>query len=95
MYRARTALGPAGACWLRDRVEGKFPVRTGHVVTSAAALNGTVRLGVSGAGTVGRELTADHVIAATGYRIDLRRPGFLPDAIVSSLRTVAGNPSSR
>jgi hypothetical protein len=72
-------------------VEGTFPVRTGHVVTSAAALDGQVRLGVSGAGTAGHELTADHVIAATGYRIDLRRPGFLPDAILSSLRTVAGS----
>ena len=25
VYRARTALGPAGACWLRPRVEGQFP----------------------------------------------------------------------
>ena len=91
VYRARRALGPAGACWLRDRVEGAFPVRTGHVVTSAAALDGQVRLGVSGAGAADRELTADYVVAATGYRIDLRRAGFLPNAILSSLRTVAGS----
>ena len=36
-------------------------------------------------------MTADHLIAATGYRIDLKRLGFLPDAMLSSLRTVAGS----
>ena len=35
VYRARTALGPAGASWLRQRVEGQFPVRTGQTVISA------------------------------------------------------------
>ena len=44
VYRARTALGPAGACWLRERVEGQFPVRTGQTVTSATTLDGKVRL---------------------------------------------------
>ena len=51
VYRARTALGPAGACWLRERVEGQFPVRTGHTVTSATTLDGKVRLTVASAGT--------------------------------------------
>jgi FAD-dependent urate hydroxylase len=91
VYRARTALGPAGACWLRERVEGQFPVRTGHTVTSATILDGKVRLTVARAGTPAGELTADHLIAATGYRIDLKRLGFLPDAMLSSLRTVGGS----
>ena len=91
MYRARTALGPAGACWLRERVEGQFPVRTGHTVTSATALDGRVRLSVAGAGAAASELTVDHVIAATGYRINLQRLGFLPDVMLSSLRTVGGS----
>lgn len=91
VYRARTALGPAGACWLRERVEGQFPVRTGHTVTSATALDGQVRLSVAGAGSAVSELTVDHVIAATGYRINLGRLGFLPDVMLSSLRTVGGS----
>ena len=91
VHRARTALGPAGACWLRERVEGQFPVRTGHTVTSATALGEKVQLKVAAAGTAGREVTADHVIAATGYRTNLERLGFLPDAMLSSLRTVGGS----
>lgn len=91
VHRARTALGPAGACWLRERVAGQFPVRTGHTVTSATALGEKVRLKVAAAGTAGQEVTADHVIAATGYRTNLARLGFLPDAMLSSLRTAGGS----
>jgi cation diffusion facilitator CzcD-associated flavoprotein CzcO len=91
VYRSRTALGPAGASWLRERVEGRFPVRTGVTVTSARAQDGQVHLRLAGAGTDGGELTAGHVIAATGYRINLQRLGFLPDAMRSSLRTVGGS----
>jgi cation diffusion facilitator CzcD-associated flavoprotein CzcO len=88
VYRSRTALGPAGACWLRPRVEGQFPVRTGQTVIAAQVRDGKVRLKIAGGG---RDVTADHVIAATGYRINLERLEFLPDAMRSSLRTVAGS----
>ena len=88
VYRARTALGPAGATWLRPRVEGQFPVRTGQTVIAAKALDGKAHLQIAGGG---RDVTADHVIAATGYRINLKRLEFLPDAMRSSLRTVGGS----
>ena len=88
MYRARTALGPAGASWLRPRVEGQFPVRTGQTVISAKTLDGKVQLRIAGGG---RDVTADHVIAATGYRINLKRLEFLPETVRSSLRTVGGS----
>jgi len=93
VYRARTALGPAGACWLRNRVEGQFPVLTGHAVTSAEPQDGRVRLGVAGPDGASRVFEADHVIAATGYRTDLARLTFLSEAIRSGLRTVGGSPA--
>ncbi len=92
VYRARTALGPAGACWLRNRVEGQFPVLIGHTVTWAKPADGRVRLGGTAPDGTSKELEADHVIAATGYRTDLHRLPFLPQAIRSGLRTVAGSP---
>jgi cation diffusion facilitator CzcD-associated flavoprotein CzcO len=91
VYRARTALGPAGASWLHERVNGQFPVRTGHSVTWAKPQDGGVRLGVAAAGA-SAELAADHVIAGTGYRTDLTRLAFLDDGLRSALRTLGGSP---
>jgi FAD-dependent urate hydroxylase len=89
VYRAKTALGPAGASWLRARVEDQFPVFTGHTVTEAAADGDVVRLTVDADGTR-KELKADHVIAATGYRGDLSRLGFIGEDIRPALRTLNG-----
>jgi NADPH-dependent 2,4-dienoyl-CoA reductase/sulfur reductase-like enzyme len=96
VYRARTKLGPAGASWLRGRVEGEFPILTGHALDWAVSGPEGVRLGLAracGAGTGARtEVAADHVIAATGYRPDLSRLTFLDEGLRSRLRTVAGTP---
>jgi thioredoxin reductase len=94
VYRARTALGPAGASWLRGRVEGKFAVSTGHEVTGAEPKGDGVLLRISaGMGTATEEMTVDHVIAATGYRTDLTRLPFLTDGLRARLRTVPGSGS--
>ncbi len=93
IHRARTALGPAGACWLRSRVDGQFPVLTGHSVASARARDGQARLTVTTPSGSSRELLADHVIAATGYRADVARMEFLGDQIRRQVQTVAGTPA--
>jgi len=92
VHRARTALGPAGASWLRTRVEGQFPVLAGHVVTSAEPQDGRVCLLLAATDGASCEIEADHVVAATGYRIDLTRLTFLSQPIRSGLRTVGGSP---
>ena len=92
VYRARTALGPAGASWLRPRVDGQFPVLTGYHLEWATAQDGGVRLGLAGPGRAGRTLAADHVIAATGYQADAARLPFIGGALRSGLRTLAGTP---
>jgi len=94
VYRARTALGPAGASWLRGRVEGQFPALTGLSVKSAKVDGSRVVLGLAGTGGSSRELAADHVIAGTGYRTDLTRLSFLGSQIRSGLQTVPGTGSS-
>jgi thioredoxin reductase len=87
--RARTALGPAGASWLRGRVEGQIPVRTGQAVDRLQAAAGGVSLSlVSGAGERS-SVAADHVIAATGYRPDLRRLGFVADVLRGQIAMIA------
>jgi FAD-dependent urate hydroxylase len=92
IYRARTALGPAGASWLRGRVEGEFPVLTGHNVRSARVDGEGIRITLAGSGGE-REMTADHLIAATGYRPDLGRLRFIGDSLRPAIRTVAKTPA--
>jgi thioredoxin reductase len=92
IYRARTALGPAGACWLPGRVEGQFPQLLGHELKQARADGDAVRLSVAAPGGPERELSVDHVLAATGYRPDLARLTFLSDQLRPVLRTVANTP---
>ena len=93
IHRARTALGPAGAVWLRGRVEDQFPVLLGHEVTKATAEAGGVRLALAGRDGTRTELLADHVIAGTGYRPRMDRLAFLDDGLRSQLRAVAGTPA--
>jgi NADPH-dependent 2,4-dienoyl-CoA reductase/sulfur reductase-like enzyme len=94
VYRARTALGPAGASWLRSRVEGQFPNLTGLSVKSAEVDGNGVVLGLAGTDGSSHELAADHVIAGTGYRTDLTRLSFFGSQIRSGLQTVPGTGSS-
>jgi len=90
--RARTALGPAGASWLRGRVEGEFPVLTGHALDWAVSGPDGVRLGLVRSSGARTEAAADHVITATGYRPDLNRLTFLDDELRARVQTVARTP---
>ena len=87
----RRVLGPLGAYWLRERVEGQLPVLEGHRVTAARSDGDKIALTVaSSAGT--KDLSVDHVFAATGYRVDLRRLEFLAPDLRDQVRCVAGWP---
>jgi cation diffusion facilitator CzcD-associated flavoprotein CzcO len=84
-------LGPAGGWWLRDRVVGNIPLLTSHEVLHAREVDGSVRLTVqSGAKTF--ETDANHVIAATGYKPDVARIGFLDTASLADLKVFRGMP---
>jgi NADPH-dependent 2,4-dienoyl-CoA reductase/sulfur reductase-like enzyme len=84
-------LGPAGAWWLRDRVEGRVPVLVGRTVAAVEPNGSGVVVRVDGGGEE-PSLTFDHVIAATGYRVDVDRLGFLDDDLRPKLRARNGSP---
>ncbi|MDX6361495.1 MAG: FAD-dependent urate hydroxylase [Streptomyces sp.] len=90
---AATALGPAGAWWVRDRVEPAVEVLLGHEVAAAYGIPGGVRLeSVSRSGEL-TSLDTEHVIAATGFRASRERLGLLADEVRGSLAAVAdGSP---
>ena len=90
VIKARTVLGPLGAWWLKDRVEGVIEIlRTTHV--REAETNGSgVRLLLDGPSR--SSLEVDHVIAGTGFRIDLARLPYLPEGLRARIATLGGYP---
>lgn len=87
-YVAATALGPAGAWWLRDRVEGTVPVRLTHRLLRATEHGGRVRLEMAAGEEDHVVVETEHVIAATGFVPDLRRLRILDPALRERLATV-------
>ncbi len=84
-------LGPAGAWWLRERVEGRVPMLFGHHVERAERVGDRVRLHLSTSeGSVTE--CADHVIAGTGYRLDLSRLDYVTPSLCGNLKLFAGAP---
>ena len=88
----RRTLGPSGGWFIRDKVIGKVTVHLGCTPQSADVQNGKVRLTVQAADGSKREIVTEHLIAATGYRVDLERLRFLNADIRSKLKTVNGAP---
>jgi thioredoxin reductase len=89
----RRHLGPA-ACWFtRDAVEGRVEYLLGRQIAAAAAGSGCVRLTLRDAAGGTEELSAAHVIAATGYRVDLTRLTFLSEALCRAIRLGDGSPA--
>lgn len=88
--KARTVLGPAGAAWLKDRVEGVVETLEGHRVRAAAAQGSGVRLFLDGPEQP--FIDVDHVIAGTGFRVQLDRLPFLADGLRTRITTENGYP---
>jgi thioredoxin reductase len=88
----KEVLGPFGAWWLYDRVVGQFPVHTGQQVIRSRRAGDNVVLTLGGAGGQQSDLKVDHVLAATGYRVDLAGLDFMDDAMRRRVRCVAGSP---
>jgi thioredoxin reductase len=85
-------LGPAPGWFVRDQVVGKMPFHLGFDITQASVQNGRVNLQVTDAAGSTKSLAADHLIAATGYRVDLRRISFLNQGLRTGIRDVEHAP---
>lgn len=86
-----TANGPSGSWWLKDRVIDKVSLLTGHEVIAAGERNGRLQLSIR-ANNRAVQIETDHVIAATGYRVDLTRLLFLDPALCAAIKTSGGMP---
>ncbi len=88
--KGRTAVGPSGAWWLRQRVDGVVETLTGHRLQKADSSGDGVRLFLDGPKET--VLDADHVIAGTGFRVDIARLPFLPSDLRAEISTFQNYP---
>lgn len=90
--KVREIAGPAGGWFIRDRVVGKVPFNVGVEISSATVEGDRARLELTDKTGARKTLVADHVIAATGYRVDLRRLTFMDPALQAEIRAVEHTP---
>jgi thioredoxin reductase len=87
-----TTLGPSGGYFIREQVETLATLKAGRSIARAEESGGRVRLTLVGSSGSRETIESDHLIAATGYRVDLRRLKFLDDDTLRRIRMVNGTP---
>jgi thioredoxin reductase len=88
----RRILGPAPCWFIRDEVIGKIPFHTGVGITKVEAQNNRVSLELTDNAGARRVVSVDHVISATGYKVDLRRIAFFSPDVLARLASVEETP---
>lgn len=85
-------LGPAPCWFTRDAVVGHVPMQAGADIERAEAAASGLRLFIRLPDGASRRIEADHVIAATGYRIALTRLKFLNETALARIHRVKDSP---
>lgn len=84
---AYRCIRPAATSWLEPRVSD-VRISTGVAISSMEEHGNWVAVRLSD----GTTRVADHVLLATGYRIDISRYGFLGPELLAAIRCTAGYP---
>jgi thioredoxin reductase len=85
-------LGPAPGWFVRDAVVGRLPLHLSATITGARVVDQRVRLSFSQPDIGETQIEVDHVIAATGYRVDLSRIPFIEQRLHAQLKSADGTP---
>lgn len=90
-WLVRRILGPAAGWGVRERIEGRVPFLLSHQIVRAEPMGDELALHLRGPqGDV--EIRTGHLIAGTGYRVDLGRLDFLAPELKRRIRLVEGSP---
>jgi thioredoxin reductase len=87
-----TSLGPAAGWSAKEKFIGKVEQLLGYSIDQADLHEGRVRLRLVDRKGGKREILTEHVIAGTGYRVDLKRLKFLSEDVRSQIKVVQGAP---
>jgi cation diffusion facilitator CzcD-associated flavoprotein CzcO len=89
----KSHLPAEGAWWLRSRVENRFPIHLGATVVAAveAGSRAALKLRLAKDGSE-RELLVDHVVAGTGFDIDVERLAFIEARLRGAIARLERSP---
>jgi thioredoxin reductase len=90
--KVQQILGPAPCWFTKQAVLGKVRLNTGCNITEATLKNGRLNILLTDSKGAQKSFTADHVIAATGYVVDLRRLDFMDLDLRSDIEAVEHTP---
>jgi len=85
-------LGPAPTWFIREQVEGKFPMHLGSRIKDARIEESKVHLEIFKQDGSTARIVADHVIGATGFRVSMERLQFIDQALRRQVLTVDDTP---
>jgi thioredoxin reductase len=88
----RRHLGPSGTWLTKERIVGKVQIQLGSTIEHAEVKNGRVHLRVRLAEGGTSEHVADHLVAATGYHVDLDRLKFLSPELNRQIKNLDRTP---
>jgi Pyridine nucleotide-disulphide oxidoreductase len=86
-------LGPGGAWWLRERVEGLVPVRSGVQVVDASSEGRKVRLTLCDADGGIDDLITEYVVLGTGYKVDVDALPFVDRRLAGQIARIERGPA--
>jgi thioredoxin reductase len=90
--KVRRILGPAPCWFIKEQVVGKVELHVGVAIENAQGRNGKLALELSEDSGQKKTILVDHAIAATGYKVDLRRIAFMDSEIQSAIQCVENTP---
>ena len=88
----RGHLGPSAGWVSRELVEGKVPIRVNMDLQRAQVRGDKIVVTFAKPGGEQEEVVADHVVAGTGYKVDLDRLEFLDQPIRTQISRVQNTP---
>jgi hypothetical protein len=91
--KVRQILGPAPCWFIKEKVEGKVALHLGVTITGVSEKSGRVAIDVVDKAGTKSTVTADHLIAATGFKSDLQRLSFLEPDLAAEVQSIEQTPS--
>jgi hypothetical protein len=87
-------LGPAPCWFTRDAVVGRMPMHLGATLLDAQIANNRIHISLK-QGEERQSVEADHLIAATGYKVAISRLAFVHESLMKRIRCAADTPILR